>query len=115
VKLQQGMGKDGGVVMEGRDIATVVFPQAEVKVFMQAGIAERARRRLAELASRGVSADAAELERQIAARDKQDSERGDSPLAVAPGAVVIDTTGLTIAQQVERVVALARQKAQAAR
>jgi len=98
------------VVMEGRDIATVVFPDADVKVYMQAGIAERARRRQAELAARGINTGTAELEQQIAARDKQDSERGDSPLACAPGAVVIDTTGLSIEQQVARVVELARRK-----
>ena len=115
VRLQQQMGQDGGVVMEGRDIATVVFPDADVKVFMQAGSAERARRRQAELAARGINTDLAELERQITARDQQDSGRSDSPLACAADAVVIDTTGLTIAQQVERVVALAQQKMRAQR
>ena len=115
VKLQQQMGRDGGVVMEGRDIATVVFPDADVKVFMQAGSAERARRRQAELAARGITTDLDALERQIAARDRQDSERNDSPLACAADAVVIDTTGLTVAQQVEQVVALANQKMQAGR
>ena len=115
VRLQQQMGQDGGVVMEGRDIATVVFPDADVKVFMQAGSAERARRRQAELAARGITTDLAELERQITARDQQDSGRSDSPLACAADAVVIDTTGLTIAQQVERVVALAQQKMRAQR
>ncbi len=107
VALQQAMGRSGGVVMEGRDIGTVVFPDAEVKVYMEASLAERARRRGSELSARGIAARADELESQIAARDHQDSQREDSPLAVAPGAVVIDTTGLTVAQQVDRVVALA--------
>jgi CMP/dCMP kinase len=110
VKLQQEMGRGGGVVMEGRDIATVVFPDADVKVFMQAAIGERARRRQSEFAATGSGTTAAEQEAQIAARDKQDSERDDSPLACAPGAVTIDTTGLTIEQQVERVVTLAQAK-----
>lgn len=108
VALQQAMGRAGGVVMEGRDIGTVVFPDADVKVFMEASLAERARRRSSELAARGISAPAAELEAQIAARDRQDSGRQDSPLARAAGAVVIDTTGLSVGQQVDRVVALAQ-------
>lgn len=108
VKLQQEMGREGGVVMEGRDIGTVVFPGADVKVYMQASIGERTRRRQAELAARGMTSAAAELQAQIAARDKQDSERNDSPLSCAPGAVVMDTTVLSIEQQVDRVVALAQ-------
>ena len=115
VKLQQQLGRDGGVVMEGRDIATVVFPHADLKVFMRASISERARRRQAELVAQGIATDAAELERQIAARDKQDSERSDSPLACVADACVIDTTGLSIEQQVARVVELARQKLPVAR
>ena len=107
VKLQQEIGRDRGVVMEGRDIGTIVFPGADIKVYMQASIGERARRRRSELAATGIATAAAELEAQIAARDKQDSERDDSPLTCAPGAITIDTTGLTIEQQVDRVVALA--------
>ncbi|MDI6740949.1 MAG: (d)CMP kinase [Candidatus Edwardsbacteria bacterium] len=110
VKLQQEMERDGGVVMEGRDITTKVFPNADIKVFMQASIGARARRRQAELAARGIAASVTELEKLIAARDKQDSERSDSPLTCAPDSIVIDTTGLTIEQQVGKVVALAEAK-----
>lgn len=107
VKLQQQMGAGGGVVMEGRDITTVVFPDAEVKVFMQASIAERAKRRQAELASKGTRVDLAELEKQIELRDQQDSQRADSPLTCTPDSLIIDTTGLSIEQQVEMVLARA--------
>jgi cytidylate kinase len=103
VAQQQEMGKDGGVVMEGRDITTVVFPEAEVKVYMEASVEERARRRQAELARKGMPATLAEIEEQIRARDRQDSTRADSPLLRAAGALVIDTTGLTIELQVEMV------------
>lgn len=103
VAQQQEMGRDGGVVMEGRDIGTVVFPLAEVKIFMEASVEERARRRQAELARKGMKAALSEIEEQIRARDLQDSSRSDSPLARAPGAVVIDTTGISIDRQVELV------------
>jgi cytidylate kinase len=103
VAQQQEMGKDGGVVMEGRDITTVVFPEAEVKVYMEASVQETARRRQAELARKGMPATLAEIEEQIRARDRQDSTRADSPLLRAAGALVIDTTGLTIELQVEMV------------
>jgi len=96
-------------VMEGRDITTVVFPDAEVKVFMQASIAERAKRRQAELAAKGTHMDLSELEKQIELRDKQDSQRADSPLTCTPDSLVIDTTKLTVEQQVELVLARAAQ------
>lgn len=108
VAQQQEMGKQGGVVMEGRDIGTVVFPRADVKVYMEASVAERARRRLAELSRKGTELSLSDIERQIEARDRQDSQRTDSPLSRAEDAVLIDTTGLSIEEQVERVVALAR-------
>jgi cytidylate kinase len=108
VSQQQEMGRQGGVVMEGRDIGTVVFPQADVKVYMEASVAERARRRLAELSRKGAAVSLSEIEKQIEARDRQDSQRTDSPLRRADDAVLIDTTGLSIEEQVERVVALAR-------
>lgn len=105
VAQQQEMGRDGGVVMEGRDISTVVFPDAEVKVYMEASVQERARRRLQELSHKGVAVTLEEVERQIRERDLQDSTRADSPLSKAPDALVIDTTGLSIEQQVELVLA----------
>lgn len=111
VRLQQKMGRHGGVVMEGRDITTVVFPNAEVKVFMKASISERARRRMEELKAKGIEYQLDELEKQIADRDAQDSQRTDSPLTCAPDAMVIDTSALTIEQQVEKVLEAVRQKA----
>jgi cytidylate kinase len=98
----------GGVVMDGRDIGTVVFPDAEVKVFMVAEADERARRRLLE---RGRGADAASVRSEagaLLARDEYDSQREVAPLARAPDAVELDTTRLTFEQQVRTVVALAR-------
>jgi cytidylate kinase len=93
--------------MEGRDITTVVFPAAEVKVFMKASIQERACRRKAELEAKGMTMDLKELEKQIEARDRQDSQRDDSPLTCTPDSLVIDTSTLTIDQQVELVIARA--------
>ncbi|MBI4727714.1 (d)CMP kinase [candidate division TA06 bacterium] len=107
VKLQQQMGRKGGVVMEGRDITTVVFPNAEVKVFMQASVRERAHRRKAELEAHGMTMDLKVLEKQIETRDRQDSQRDDSPLTCTPDSLVIDTSTLTIDQQVEMVIAQA--------
>jgi len=115
VALQQQMGREGGVVMEGRDISTVVFPTAEVKVFMKASIQQRACRRKAELEAKGMTMDLKELEKQIENRDRQDSQRADSPLTCTPDSLVIDTSTLTIDQQVEMVIARAEkiQKEQA--
>jgi len=104
VKLQQQMGREGGVVMEGRDITTVVFPRAEVKVFMKASVPERAQRRQAELELKGIKTDINEIERQITVRDRQDSQRDDSPLTCTPDSLVIDTSKLTIDQQVQMVI-----------
>ena len=103
VDLQQRMGRDGGVVMEGRDIGSVVFPGARIKVFMQASIAERAKRRQSELLAKGIRAELAQVESEIAQRDRQDSGRDHSPLVRCPDAVVIDTTGLSVDGQVDRV------------
>jgi cytidylate kinase len=101
----------GGIVMEGRDIGTVVFPDADVKVYLDASPDERARRRAADPAhasSRG--AELADVATALAERDKSDSTRPASPLAIAPDATVIDTTGLSIADVVERVAALVNAK-----
>ena len=89
--LQQKMGADGGVVMEGRDIGTVVLPDAEVKVFLTASLEERARRREAELAERGLSVSPDELRRDIAERDARDGSRDMAPMVLAPDAVLIDS------------------------
>jgi CMP/dCMP kinase len=102
VALQRALGAAGGVVMEGRDIGTVVFPDAEVKLYLTADPAERARRRAAELRGRGESVDEAALAREIAARDERDSARSHSPLRPAADALRLDTTGLTLEQVVAR-------------
>ncbi len=111
VKLQQEMGRQGGVVMEGRDITTVVFPDADIKVFMKAGISQRAQRRMEELKAKGAECSLEDIEKQIAERDAQDSQRADSPLTCTSDSLVIDTSALSIEQQVEQVLEAVRQKA----
>lgn len=101
VAIQQCLGREGGVVVEGRDTTSVVFPHAEVKVFLTASLKERARRRLRE---RGGSS-ASWHERDLKARDGRDTRRKASPLTRVRGAIEIDTSRLTIAEQVEKVLA----------
>jgi cytidylate kinase len=101
---QRLLAADRGVVMAGRDIGTVVFPDASYKFFLTASLPERVRRRLAQKAKRNEVADAAEMEREIAARDIADSTRAVAPLRPAPDAVVIDTDGLDVDQVVDRIV-----------
>ncbi|CAN5525877.1 (d)CMP kinase [soil metagenome] len=100
--------KGGGVVLEGRDIGTVVFPEAEVKVFMVAGLDARAGRRAEELSSRlGLKAPSLDTVRaEIAERDRRDQERSLAPLKPAPDAVRLDTSDMSIEDQVERVLSL---------
>ncbi|MCS6859336.1 MAG: (d)CMP kinase [Abditibacteriales bacterium] len=109
VELQRQMGAPGGVVMEGRDIQTVVFPDAEVKIFLTASPAERARRRWRELQGRGVTADLAQIQRDIEERDTRDSQRDMSPLSKAADAIEVNTDGLTIEQVVERIIRIVRE------
>jgi cytidylate kinase len=97
-----------GVVMEGRDIGTVVFPDADVKVYMVANPEERAERRHRELANKGEAISLEDVAEDIAERDARDATRAVSPLRQAEDAVILDTTGLDIDEQVERVVALVR-------
>jgi cytidylate kinase len=104
VELQRQMGASGGVVMEGRDIQTVVFPDAEVKIFLTASPAERARRRWLELQQRGITADLAQIQRDIEERDTRDSQRDVAPLSKAADAIEVNTDGLTIEQVVERII-----------
>jgi CMP/dCMP kinase len=108
VALQRRLGDGGGVVMEGRDIGTVVFPDAAVKVFLTADAGERAHRRGAELRARGEDVDEGALAATIAERDRRDSSRADSPLRPAADAAVVDTTGLALADVIERLLALVR-------
>jgi cytidylate kinase len=107
VARQRSYGEGGGVVMEGRDIGTVVFPDAGVKIYLDASPEERARRRAADPAhASSKSAQLSDVATALAERDKSDSTRAVSPLAVANDAVVIDTTGIPIDSVVERVLAI---------
>ncbi|OKH20033.1 bifunctional pantoate--beta-alanine ligase/(d)CMP kinase [[Limnothrix rosea] IAM M-220] len=106
VKQQQNMGKQGGIVAEGRDIGTHVFPDAEVKIFLTATPAERARRRAKDLEAQGETVDLAKLETDITERDRLDSTRKIAPLVKAADAVEIVTDGMTIEQVVEKITAM---------
>jgi cytidylate kinase len=108
VQEQRKMAGQGGVVLEGRDIGTVVLPSAELKVFMVASVEERANRRRNELVLNGIETDAKELIKEIESRDRKDSTREVSPLVKAPDAIELDTTHLTIEEQVDFIVTRAR-------
>lgn len=101
VELQRTLGHDGGVVMDGRDIGTVVFPHAEVKFFMIADAEVRAQRRYLELIGKGMKVDMAAVRENIAQRDEDDTKRKASPLTQAPDAIVIDNSELTEDEQLE--------------
>lgn len=101
VEKQKQIGKNGGVVMEGRDITTVVFPNADVKVFLTATIDERARRRALEFAQKGQEVDIEKVKQNILERDRIDSSRSVSPLTKSPDAIEVDTSNLTIEEQVD--------------
>lgn len=107
VEQQRKLGKEKGVVLDGRDIGTVVFPQAELKLFMTADVLVRAFRRQKELLSRNQMVDLDEVIDNILKRDKIDTTRAESPLKQAEDAFVIDTTHITIEEQVDEVIRLA--------
>jgi CMP/dCMP kinase len=110
VARQRALGADGGVVMEGRDIGTVVFPDADVKIYLDASAEERARRRANDTAHTGSQVGQAAVAEAIAARDKSDTTRAASPLTLASDAVHIDTTDLPIEAVVARVMQLVRER-----
>ena len=99
VARQQQMGKDKGVVMDGRDIGTVVFPNAELKIFVTASAAVRARRRYDELKAKGMEADYEDILKNVQERDYIDSHRAVSPLKQAADAILLDNSDMTIAEQ----------------
>jgi cytidylate kinase len=103
VALQQAMGRNGGVVMDGRDIGTVVFPEAELKIFMTASDQVRAQRRHQELAAKGQIFSVAEVLENLQSRDKADMERSDSPLVAAADARTLDNSNLSRETQFELV------------
>jgi len=104
VKKQQEMGSNGGVVMEGRDIATVVFPGADVKIFLTAGIDERAQRRAKEFLEKGNDVPIEMVKENLKNRDFIDSNREVSPLTKAADSIEVDTSNTTIDEQVEKIV-----------
>ncbi len=106
VAKQRELGKRGSLVAEGRDTTTVVFPRADVKIYLEASIAERARRRLLDLTNMGIGTSLEEQEAEIRRRDEYDSKRAHSPLMKARDALLVDTTNLTIEQQVDRIISL---------
>ena len=106
VELQRAMAADGAVVMDGRDIGTNVLPNADVKIFLTASVEERARRRYDEMKEKGYAVDFDDLKKEIASRDKQDSEREISPLRQAEDAILLDSTALSIDAVVARVMEL---------
>lgn len=110
VKKQQELGEDGGIVMDGRDIGTIVFPDAELKVYMRASAEQRAKRRYLEFKSKGISIDYDEVLQEVKTRDHADMTRQHGPLKIAVDATVLDTTDLSIEEQVDRVYELAMKR-----
>jgi len=108
VKQQHKMGEDKGIVMDGRDIGTVVFPQAELKIFMTASPEIRAQRRYDELINRGDEVKYEDVLRNVQERDYIDSHREDSPLIMADDAIEIDNSNLTLDAQFESIMSLVR-------
>jgi cytidylate kinase len=106
--IQRDLGREGGVVLEGRDIGTVVFPDAEVKLFLTASAEERARRRVQDLHDRGTTADYGDILAKIRSRDEADSTRATAPLRPAEDAVILDSTSLGLEAVVQHVLELVR-------
>ncbi len=110
VEKQRRLARDGGVVMDGRDIGTHVLPDADVKVFLTASLEERVRRRHLEMIRRGFSSDPDRLYQEIKQRDEMDENRSHSPLRPAADAVIMDTTGRSIDEVVSMILDLCRTK-----
>ena len=112
VEKQQQMGNTScGIVMEGRDITTVVFPNADVKIFLTASIEQRAARRLKEFSEKGINVEIKDVQQNISLRDQIDSTRELSPLVKSEDAVEIDTSKITIEEQVEKILAIVKETA----
>jgi cytidylate kinase len=112
VERQRHLGAQGGVVMEGRDIGTVVFPHADVKIYLDASPEERARRRASDPAHTGGPAAVSEVATMLTDRDEQDRTRQASPLYVAPDAVIVDTTGKSVTEVVDEVLQVVRRESE---
>jgi len=110
VYLQRKMGEHGGIVMDGRDIGTTVFPNAELKIFMTADLEVRVQRRKLELKAKGYKVTDADVRRNIQKRDEDDMSRAESPLRQAKDAVVLDNTKLSREEQLDKVLRWAKEK-----
>jgi cytidylate kinase len=110
LEQQRALGREGNVVMDGRDVGTCIFPDANVKIFLTASSMERARRRYIELVAKGQTVDLEELQKEMQARDRADSERAIAPLKKADDAVEIDSSKLSIYQTVDLVIDLVKAK-----
>jgi cytidylate kinase len=110
VEQQQKMGKDKGVVMDGRDIGTVVFPNADLKFFITASANERAKRRFDELITKGENVSYDDIFNNVVERDRIDTTRNDSPLVKAIDAIEIDNTNLTLEEQFEKIYSIVKDK-----
>lgn len=109
--LQRGMAARENVLMDGRDIGTVILPEAQLKIFLTASVETRARRRFLEFQSKGVECTLEEIEKEIAERDYRDMNRDTAPLRQAEDAVLVDSSEMTIDEVVEQIVSLARARA----
>lgn len=109
VKLQQSLAEHTSVVMDGRDIASKVLPNADTKIYLTASVEERARRRANELREKGELCDIAEVEAEIRARDDRDMHRQHSPLIQVPEAVLVDSSTLTIDETIDRILEICMQ------
>jgi len=112
VRQQRALGANGGIVMEGRDIGTVVFPDADVKIYLDAAPEERARRRANDPAHAGMPAAVSDVAKMLTERDRSDSTRAASPLYAAHDAIVVDTTGKNIESVVTEVLEVVRRKSE---
>lgn len=110
VELQRQLAEGRGVVMDGRDIGNHVLPEAALKVYMSATVEERARRRYDDNKNRGIDTPLAELQAEIATRDKMDSERESSPLRQSEDAIFLDTTNLSIQEAADKIMQLAKER-----
>ncbi len=111
-KQQEMRNLNCGIIMEGRDISTVVFPNADVKIFLTASIEKRAERRAKEYNDKGIEIDVNEIHQNISQRDKLDTTRENSPLVKAKDAIEIDTSKVTIEEQVEKILAIVKETAE---
>ena len=110
VKQQQDIGKQGNAVSEGRDLTTVVFPDAEVKIYLDASLDERTKRRYEELKQKGYDLDVIQVQKDTARRDESDKTREHGPLRLAQDAILLDTTGMNIEQVIESILDIVKKK-----